>query len=320
VLCALDARYALAMATPSRTLEAEIDRLYQVPLDEFTSARNALAKEAGPDASRVKALVKPPVAAWAVNQLFWQNRDAWDALIAAADNARRAHKAVLSGRSGDVRAASKVHDDAVEASLKETLALLTKAGHPVTDATKQAIVTTLRALPGDESPGRLTRVLQPGGFEALAGLSIARGSAAAPPKPAPVRRAAPATTASRPKVDAKALTRAREAAASAARALRDAEQAARREEFEIARAAREEERAEKAVEESRDALARAKTDLAEAEAALVTATRRREAAEARAKDVKHELTGARTRAAAADADLKKEEKGYNSESKSRREP
>ena len=33
------------MASPS--LDTEIDRLYQLPLDEFTAARNALAKEAG---------------------------------------------------------------------------------------------------------------------------------------------------------------------------------------------------------------------------------------------------------------------------------
>ncbi len=84
----------------SRALEHDIDRLYQLPLDEFTAARNALAKEAGAEGSRIKTLAKPPVPAWAVNQLYWRNGDVWNALIEAAENARRVHKALLSGRFG----------------------------------------------------------------------------------------------------------------------------------------------------------------------------------------------------------------------------
>src|SRR5579872_3059426 len=70
---------------PSRLLEAEIDRLYQLPLDEFTEARNAVAKDAGGEAGRVRALGKPSVPAWIVNQLYWRDRPTWDALIAAAE-------------------------------------------------------------------------------------------------------------------------------------------------------------------------------------------------------------------------------------------
>ncbi len=295
---------------PATGLDAKIDHLYQLPLDEFTSARNALAKEAGSDAARVKTLVKPPVPAWAVNQLYWRDRDVWEALIAAAENARRAHKAVLSGRSGDVRAASKVHEDAVETALKATLALLADSDHPATDATKQAIATTLRALPGDEAPGRLTRALQPGGFEMLAGLSLGRSAASVPSKSAP-KPPAPATPArpERSRIDAKALTRAREAVASSSRALREAEQAVRRDEFEIARLAREEERAEKAVEEARAAITQAKANLEEAEAAAKTATRRREAADSRSRTTQQALTAARRRAETAEAELKKIERG-----------
>ena len=141
----------------SRALEAEIVRLYQLPLDEFTPARNALAKSAGGEAARIRTLSKPPVAAWAVNQLYWRKAEVWNALLAAAENAQRVQRAVLAGRAGDVRAASKVHDDAVEKALRATLALLADARHPATDQTKHAIGTTLRALPGDEPPGRLRR-------------------------------------------------------------------------------------------------------------------------------------------------------------------
>ena len=100
----------------SRTLDAEIDRLYQLPLDEFTPARNALAKGAGGEAARVRALSKPPVAAWAVNQLYWRKTEVWNALLAAAENAHRVQRAVLAGRAGDVRAASKVHDGTIRCS------------------------------------------------------------------------------------------------------------------------------------------------------------------------------------------------------------
>src|SRR3954454_6643245 len=195
---------------PARGLDAKIDHLYQLPLEEFTPARNALAKEAGADAAAVRALGKPPIAAWAVNQLYWRDRETWDALIEAAENARRAHKAVLSGRGGDVRAAGSVHEEAVEAALKKTLAILAGSGHPVTDSTRQAIATTIRALPGDEAAGRLTSALQPGGFEMLAGLSLGSGTparkATKPAKPTVVAHPRAAAKPAATKADAKALT------------------------------------------------------------------------------------------------------------------
>lgn len=286
---------------PARTLEAQIDRLYQLPLDEFTAARNALAKQAGTDAARVRALQKPSVAAWAVNQLYWQKRDVWDALIAAAESARRAHKAVLSGRSGDVRASSQVHEESVEAALKATLSLLQSSAHPVTDGTRQQIATTLRALPGSDEPGRLTHALQPGGFEMLAGVAVAGGAKRPTSAARPVRDETPP----RSKQDARVLTRAREAAASAARALREAEQAVRREEFEIARTTREEKRASEAAEKAHEAVARAQAELKDAERERAASKNAREAAEKRAREAEHALGAARTRQEAAAAALQK---------------
>lgn len=281
---------------PARGLDARIDQLYQLPLEEFTSARNALAKDAGADAARVRALTKPPIAAWAVNQLHWRDSDTWNALIEASENARRAHKAVLSGRGGDVRAATSVHEEAADAALKKTLALLADAGHPVTDATRQAIATTIRALPGDEAPGRLTHVLQPGGFEMLAGLSVAAGMGKAAKTTA---KPSPAKSAAKSKVDAKALTRAREAAAAAANAVRDAERVVQRGEFEVARTTRDAERAARAIDEAREALERAKTDLQTAEKAAKVAEREREDAVKRAEAARKQLEAARERAGSA---------------------
>ena len=293
----------------ARALETKIDKLYQLPLEEFTPARNLLAKGAGGEAARIRALTKPPIAAWAVNQLYWQHGDVWNDLIAAAENARKAHRAILAGRGGDVRAAGKVHEDAVEKALKTTLGLLAAADHPATDATKHAIATTLRALPADEPPGRLTRALQPAGFEMLSGFQVAAGPARSS-RPAPereepkVKGSAPA-----PKVDARALTKAKHDAASAARALRDAETGARREEFEKVRTEREEKRAAEAVEQAREAVARAEAELEDAEAAAQKAVEMRKAAAKRAVAAQDALSEARDRAEAAAADLTALEKG-----------
>lgn len=290
---------------------SDLDRLYQLPLDEFTAARNRLAKSAGPQAAAVRALVKPPLAAWAVNQLYWRERRVWDALIDASENLRRANTAVLSGRSGDVRAAGTVHDEAVQDALKATLDILAGDGHTVSDATKHTIHNTLRALPGDEPPGRLARVLQPGGFEMLAGLTVAAPAGkgakdANDAKDAKERKDAkePKETA-QSKADARALTQAREAAASADRALKDAEQAVRRHEFEIARATRDEERAAKALEHARTALDEATAGLARAEREQSESAERRAAAEEAAKTAAAAVTSARRQADAAAAALKK---------------
>jgi hypothetical protein len=271
----------------SRALDAEIDRLYQLPLDEFTTARNELAKGAGTEAKRIRALAKPPIAAWAVNQLHWKHPDLWNALIAAGENAQRAHRAVLAGKSADVRAAGKVHEDAVEKALRATLKLLGEAGHPAADATKHAIGTTLRALPGDEAAGRFTRTLQPAGFGMLTGMQVAAGPPRAA-KPVPAKPALVSAKPSAPPVDAKALTRARQVAAEAARILRDAENAVRRDEFEKVRTEREEQRAADAAEK---------------------ATRLREAAAEKVEESQRALSTARNRAESAAAALKALEKG-----------
>ena len=294
----------------SRALDSQIDRLYQLPLEEFTAARNALAKQAGPEAARVRALTKPPITAWVVNQLYWHHGDVWNDLIAAAENARKAHRAVLAGRSGDVRAAGKVHEDAVERALKTTLALLAAADHPATDATKHIVATTLRALPADEPPGRLSRALQPAGFEMLSGFPIAPGPVRAA-RPAPERPSSKTAAAAPPakKIDAKVLTKARHEAASTARALRDAETAVRREEFEKVRTEREEKRTAEAIEKAREAVAEAEKDLAEAETAAKKAAELRKAAAKRAADAQKALEEARDRADAAAADLAAIEKG-----------
>jgi hypothetical protein len=273
---------------PSRTLDAEIDRLYQLPLDEFTAARNALAKQAGQDGTPIRALAKPPIAAWAVNQLHWRDRGTWKALIEAADNARRAHHAVLAGKATDVRSANEVHEEAVEKALKATLALLGQAGHPVTDATRQAISTTIRALPGQDPPGRLTRTLQPGGFEMLSGLTITK-----------VTKDAKEPKETKDAKDAKGTrdqtARERQAEIAAARDLREAESAARRADFEKARTERDVTRATDAVGKAREGVNRAEALLEESERELRAAENARDGAAAHARKAHEAFARARKR-------------------------
>ena len=81
---------------------ASAEDLYGLPLDEFTASRNALAAELkkGGDAeaaASVKALKKPPVTAWAINQLVRANSDDVAALLEVGERLRKAQDAVMEG-------------------------------------------------------------------------------------------------------------------------------------------------------------------------------------------------------------------------------
>src|SRR5713226_9529841 len=91
-------------------LEDDVDALFGIPLTEFISARKSLAarlkKEGhGEQANRVKALVKPSISAWAVNQLYWQHREAFDRLIATGQRFRKAQTSGLAGKVAEMRGA-----------------------------------------------------------------------------------------------------------------------------------------------------------------------------------------------------------------------
>jgi hypothetical protein len=147
----------------------EPDDLYGLPLEEFTAARNALAKSR-PEA---KGLRKPSVAAFAVNQLARRHAAELDAFLGAAAQLRHAQ---LKG--GDVRSATQEERQALQR-------LLQLAGEYAGSAQIDRVRQTLAAAAVDESAaeavraGRLERELEPGGFGTLVA------------GPAPKRRAAP---------------------------------------------------------------------------------------------------------------------------------
>jgi hypothetical protein len=172
-----------------RKLDDDIDDLFRLPVAEFTNARNALAarlKKEGRtnDAERVKLLSKPSVSAWAVNQLYWNHRDAFDQLIATGKGFR--HGPTSRRQSLDAR-----RDALVELSELATK-LLRDARHNPSQDTIRRVTTTLEALsayallPDGPTPGRLTNDVDPPSFESLASLMSGGKSIA----PAPARKKA----------------------------------------------------------------------------------------------------------------------------------
>jgi hypothetical protein len=89
--------------------------LYGLPLEEFTSARNELARElkrAGKKeaADEVGALRKPTRSTWAVNQVTRRRPQETRALVKAGDELRKAQRAVVGGRDPEVLAeAQRTH-------------------------------------------------------------------------------------------------------------------------------------------------------------------------------------------------------------------
>jgi hypothetical protein len=281
-------------------IEAEIDKLFQLPPADFTAARNALAKGAGAHAAEIKALTKPPIAAWAVNQLYWKDSERYEALVDAANEMRKTHRAVIEGRKADLRSAGREHELALDAALKSTMSMLKDAGQPATDATKHAVLNTLRALPSTEPPGRLTKTLAPGGFEMLAGVTPAEPARRRPERPAPANTDAAAAKGkagdSKAARDAaRELTRERERRAAAERAVRDAEQRARQAEFEAARAARDATKADRLLEEAQRDLDAAQEAFKAAEKVAEKAARGRETAERQLEQAQAALKEARAR-------------------------
>jgi len=215
-------------------LDDKIDDLYQQPLGDFITARNALAKTlSGADAQRVKTLAKPTVVAWAANQVYWQARDAYDAVMKSGERVRKAQIAALQGKAADIRGANEDHRRAVSAAVAEAERLAASAGSkPSPDAlTRTFEAISLTPHPPDP-PGRLTELLQPGtGFEALAGITPVGGGKAVHTHHGPAKAGhsdRPAAT-REPERDRETprdrATREREAKRAAEEARREAEEA-----------------------------------------------------------------------------------------------
>lgn len=159
--------------------DEELDRLYGLPLEEFTQARNELGRElreAGEReaAEQVKALPKPSLSAWTVNQLARKERLQIRSLLTVGERLRNAQADLLQGGSpSELQEALQKQREVVGALLESAKGILQAAGHPATETTLERIRGTLSSAAGDEAgtrlleAGRLTRDLDPAGFAAL---------------------------------------------------------------------------------------------------------------------------------------------------------
>lgn len=153
-------------------VDAAAELLYGLPLDEFTTARNAAAKELRDrglreEADAVKSLAKPSAAAWAVNQLTRRRHAELDEFLEAAVAARDAQ---LQG-SDEARDAVKRQRDALDGLVR---AARDELGGDASEAVTTRIRQTLEAAVVDDAAadevrrGRLAKELEPAGFGTLA--------------------------------------------------------------------------------------------------------------------------------------------------------
>src|SRR4051794_14753103 len=177
------------MATEEAT-EASIDELFALPLDEFTAARNALAKQvrAGGDraaADEIKALRKPSITAWALNQLVRQHPDNVAGLLDAGRALRDAHERALEGDASGLRDAGRGQQQAVGDLARVAAAILEEAGSSG-DSHLEQIMQSLRAASTDEGAGaalqqgRLSADIEETGFGFLGSTGFSGFTGGAP--------------------------------------------------------------------------------------------------------------------------------------------
>ena len=167
------------------TYDDAVTALYQASVESFVSERKRLAGElkTGGDktgAAKLAKLGRPTLSAWAVNQLWWHAREAFDALFETAERIR----------SGEL-AAQLPHRDALANLRGRAARMLTDAGHNANEATLRRVTTTLSALAAGggfapEAPGALAEDREPLGFDvALSLASVPVRQEPAKPKAAP---------------------------------------------------------------------------------------------------------------------------------------
>jgi hypothetical protein len=223
------------------------DRLYGLPLDEFTAARNKLAgelKRSGDSAAatRVRNLAKPTRSAGAINRAVRSNRREAKALLSAADKLRDAQERLLreGGRQAVDRAADRERA-AVERLMVAVEAELGREGRPTASMLERArgtlhAVASSQELREEFEAGRITKDHKAIGF---GGLSAPTG-----PAPAKPRRSAQKSDAR------KRLKRAEQEMEAAEHALRRADIERRDAEKQLAAANAAVERRQKELEEA----------------------------------------------------------------------
>ena len=253
--------------TAETDFEREIDRLYELPLGEFTAARDGAVKQLRAEgrrdlADQVKQLRKPAVAVWIVNRLAHERAldvqrllKAGEALTKSQVEAARgnAPERFTQARREEQRALERLADAARELAEREALGA---------SGIERAIQTLRAASLTAEGRkllkrGRLTEELEPPGFDALS--------------TAPRRRTRPAKPTERkndPEKRRRVLKEARERVGQLRSKERDLVKAARAAQREAERAEREAAAARKRAEDAEAKAAAAAQERAGAESEL----------------------------------------------------
>ena len=158
-------------------LDAELDGLYQLSLQDFVARRDELARRLRDEGERasaenVKRLRKPTVAVWLVNRLSHERE-------LDVQRLTKAGEALMQGRAKDFQQARRDEQQA--------LARLTRAAQEIARreqvgeaAVNRALQTLRAAALSDEHRallrrGRMTDEVEPPGLEALAALGQSAG-------------------------------------------------------------------------------------------------------------------------------------------------
>jgi len=220
--------------------EQSVMALYRASFESFVSERKRLAGELKaegdkPGAAQLAKLGRPSISAWAVNQLWWHAREAFDELFETAAELRRGK-----------HSASAAHRMALAKLSARAQQLLSEGGHSANDATLRRVTMTLSGLAAagnfePDPPGALSKDRDPPGFEAfgIASSSDEPEEEEAPAEPEPKqqrevaaperKRTAQVEVAERKRaLEAEAAERKRVAEAAAAERKREAEAEAKR--------------------------------------------------------------------------------------------
>ena len=158
-----------ASAAPPPAVEAAVERLYGLPLQDFTAARNALARDTAREGDRraaeaIRSLRKPSAAAWALNRLARSHGEEVRRLVSAGERLRDAQEQLLAG--GDraaFREASKLEQQLVSDLARRAVQIARESGAAASEALERRVRDTLRAAALDPSvaagllAGRLVR-------------------------------------------------------------------------------------------------------------------------------------------------------------------
>ncbi len=174
---------------------ADIDRLYALPLEAFTKERDELAKCLRKDGDRdgaaaVKALKKPSLAAWAVNQVRRDRPDDVRRLLEVTEELHRVYKGLsAAGARERLGEAADMQRDLIRSLVRCGEQLLEAGGHSASEQTLGKIADTLRAATLDEelreqvAAGRVVKEQRAAGLGPLESLPAPPKKSKKPKKP-----------------------------------------------------------------------------------------------------------------------------------------